>query len=207
MGKICSKCGLEKEYHKFNKKCDTKDGYALICKDCKKLNRNKEKDSETYKKWAAEHREHLNKRAREYRASLPKKERTKQTKEEKRLHQNIYYKNRIKNDPAFKIRRNIKRNIIFSLKRNNLIKNTKTQIILGCSFEEFKKHLESKWEPWMSWNNYGLYNGTPNYGWDIDHIVPSSFGLTIDEIYKLNHYTNLQPLCSYVNRAIKQDNL
>jgi hypothetical protein len=28
-----------------------------------------------------------------------------------------------------------------------------------------------------------------------------------DEIIKLNHYTNLQPLCSKINRDIKKDNL
>ena len=27
------------------------------------------------------------------------------------------------------------------------------------------------------------------------------------DIYKLNHYTNLQPLCSYTNRYIKKDRL
>lgn len=27
------------------------------------------------------------------------------------------------------------------------------------------------------------------------------------EVYKLNHYTNLRPLCSYTNRHIKKDKL
>lgn len=26
----------------------------------------------------------------------------------------------------------------------------------------------------MNWDNYGLYNGELNYGWDIDHIIPLS---------------------------------
>ena|ERR1035437_2683467 len=53
----------------------------------------------------------------------------------------------------------------------------------------------------------GLYNGQPNYGWDIDHKTPISIGKTIEDIIALNHYTNLQPLCSYVNRNIKKDKL
>lgn len=65
--------------------------------------------------------------------------------------------------------------------------------------------MESKFEPWMNWNNYGLYNGELNYGWDIDHIVPISSANTEEEIIKLNHYTNLQPLCSKTNRYIKKD--
>ena len=58
----------------------------------------------------------------------------------------------------------------------------------------------------MTWENRGLYNGELNYGWDIDHIIPSSSGLNYNDIIKLNHYTNLQPLCSYTNRVIKRDN-
>ena len=55
----------------------------------------------------------------------------------------------------------------------------------------------------MSWNNYGLYNGELNYGWDIDHIIPISSAKNEDELLKLNHYSNLQPLCSKVNRNLK----
>ena len=57
----------------------------------------------------------------------------------------------------------------------------------------------------MSWNNKGLYNGEFNFGWDIDHIIPLSSGKTEEDIIKLNHYTNLQPLCSRINRDIKKD--
>jgi len=57
----------------------------------------------------------------------------------------------------------------------------------------------------MNWDNRGLYNGTPDYGWDIDHIIPQSSAITIEDVIQLNHYTNLQPLCSYINRDIKKD--
>jgi hypothetical protein len=73
-------------------------------------------------------------------------------------------------------------------------------------FPNFPTHKLSatiKFEIWMSWNNYGLYNGELNYGWDIDHIVPLDSEETEEDIIKLNHYTNLQPLCSYTNRHIK----
>ena len=58
----------------------------------------------------------------------------------------------------------------------------------------------------MTWENKGLYNGELNYGWDIDHIIPVSSGKTEDDMIKLNHYTNLQPLCSKINRDIKRNN-
>lgn len=57
----------------------------------------------------------------------------------------------------------------------------------------------------MNWENRGLYNGEFNHGWDIDHIIPVSSGLSEDELLKLNHYTNFQPLCSKVNRDIKKN--
>jgi hypothetical protein len=85
------------------------------------------------------------------------------------------------------------------------LKQNKTSDILGCTFEEFKLYLESKFEDWMTWENRGLYNGEFNYGWDIDHIIPTSSAKTEEEIIKLNHYTNLQPLCSKINRYIKRD--
>ena len=47
--------------------------------------------------------------------------------------------------------------------------------------------------------------GELNHGWDIDHIIPVSTAKTEEDIIKLNHYTNLQPLCSYINRYVKKD--
>ena len=41
---------------------------------------------------------------------------------------------------------------------------------------------------------------------DVDHIIPLASTTNEDELLKLNHYTNLQPLCSYHNRFIKKDN-
>ena len=77
----------------------------------------------------------------------------------------------------------------------------------NCSFEVLKLYLESKFETWMNWDNYGLYNGKLNYGWDIDHIIPLCSALKEEDVIKLNHYTNLQPLCSKVNRDIKHSNI
>ena len=61
---------------------------------------------------------------------------------------------------------------------------------LGCSPEYLKQYLESKFQPDMSWDNYG------RNGWHIDHITPlASFDLSDGEQFsKACHYTNLQPL-------------
>ena len=121
----------------------------------------------------------------------------------------IYQKERMKNDPLYKLSISTRGIIRNSLRNNGYTKKSRTQEILGCSFDEFKSYLESKFEPWMNWQNPGNWNGPPtelNTSWDIDHIIPLSSGNTEEELIKLNHYTNLQPLCSFVNRYIKRDN-
>ena len=42
----------------------------------------------------------------------------------------------------------------------------------------------------MNWNNWGMGDDK----WVIDHRIPLAIATTEDEIYKLNHYTNLQPM-------------
>jgi hypothetical protein len=122
-----------------------------------------------------------------------------------RKKQQNYKSNRMKTDYFFKLKENLSSLIRISFKNKGFKKNSKTINILGCSFEEFKDYLESKFEVWMDWENRGLYNSNPNYGWDIDHIIPISSAKSEEDIIKLNHYSNLQPLCSYVNRVIKRN--
>lgn len=45
---------------------------------------------------------------------------------------------------------------------------------LPYSAEELKSHLESLWEPWMTWENYGGRPDEVRKTWWIDHIIPHS---------------------------------
>lgn len=83
-----------------------------------------------------------------------------------------------KNNIQFKLRK-ILRSRIKSSVRN-----------LGCSMQEFKTYIESKWQEGMTWDNYGCF------GWHIDHIQElHTFDLTDNEqLLRACHYTNLQPL-------------
>lgn len=111
-------------------------------------------------------------------------------------------------DPFYKLKDSIRNRIRASMKSKGFSKNNKTLEILGCSFEEFKLHMENQFEDWMTWDNHGNPKDgilEPNKTWDIDHIEPIITAKTEDDIIRLNHYTNLQPLCSYVNRFIKRD--
>jgi len=113
-------------------------------------------------------------------------------------------------DMLFKASRAIRGAIKSSFRNNGTSKNTKTAKILGCSFIEFKNYIESKFEPWMNWDNYGNKNGYPtgiNQSWDLDHKIPTSSALNVEDLVRLNHYTNFQPLCSYTNRHIKSNHI
>lgn len=114
------------------------------------------------------------------------------------------YKKKLLKDPSKLLEKRIANSIRQAFKNKGLVKNCRTIEILGCSFEYFKQHIENQFIDWMTWDNKGLYNGTLNYGWDIDHIEPLCKATTIDDIIRLNHYTNLRPLCSKVNRDIKK---
>jgi hypothetical protein len=102
----------------------------------------------------------------------------------------IYKKKRFEEDSNFRFITTIRKNINSYLKGN---KNNKTEEILGCSFGEFREYIEDKFEYWMTWDNYGKYNGEFNFGWDLDHIIPLSSDNDIGELMELNHYTNFQP--------------
>jgi hypothetical protein len=122
----------------------------------------------------------------------------------------IYTKKRIQYDPLFKLSKSIRTLIGNGIRNNSFKKNTKTQLILGCSIQELKLYLESQFQEWMNWDNYGNPKDKIfdlNKTWDIDHIIPLSSAKTEEEVIKLNHYSNLQPLCSYTNRNIKKDKI
>jgi len=116
----------------------------------------------------------------------------------------LFAQRKLANNPLFRFSQKISHRIGFCFKRKDIKKATKTVEVLGCSIQEFRLHIESKFEPWMNWDNHGLYNGDFNYGWDLDHIIPARTAKTEEEVLQLNHYSNFQPLCSRVNRYVKR---
>tara|TARA_R110000868_G_scaffold76573_2_gene220107 strand:+ start:34377 stop:34967 length:591 start_codon:yes stop_codon:yes gene_type:complete len=160
--------------------------------------KNKDKLLEKRKQYYINNRETIIKRTTEY---------DKINRERVNERRCIRRKHRRETEPLYNLIHSIRGLIGSSFKEVGSKKKSKTSTILGCSFEEFKAHLEEQFEPWMNWNNKGLYNGELNYGWDIDHIVPISSAITEEDIIRLNHYMNLQPLCSKINRDIKRDTI
>ena len=98
---------------------------------------------------------------------------------------------RCRNDPAYRIRKNLRTRIRHAVKKGH--KSARTMELLGCGIEELKDHLSSKFTEGVTFENYGK--------WHIDHILPCvSFDLLLpEEQRKCFHYTNLQPLWAIDN--------
>lgn len=94
-------------------------------------------------------------------------------------------------NPLYKFSCGIRSLIGVCIRNVGFKKSTKTADILGCSFEQFKAHIESQFKPGMSWKNRHL--------WHIDHIMPVSMAKTYDEVIRLNHYRNLRPMWAKEN--------
>lgn len=163
--------------------------------------KNKENIKKSNKLYAEKNKEKINK---------IKKKWAENNKEKIKISNAKYHKNKMLNDDIYKLRHSICNIIRDSLKRKGHSKKYKSFDILGCDIIEFKNYIESKFESWMNWENYGNPKDgifEMNKTWDIDHITPLRNGITEEDIIRLNHYTNLQPLCSYYNRFVKKDKL
>jgi hypothetical protein len=215
--KICTRCGDDKSLDEY--RIQTANGYKYhksVCRLCEReINRvyrenNKEKEAKRLKDYRNNNRDKRLEYELNYRENNKdsinsyQKIYYSENKEIISKRQRIYETERRKTEPIFKLTGNIRNMIRKALKSNGYSKKSQTHNILGCSFENFKTYIESLWEPWMNWGNHGLYNSTKGYGWDVDHIIPLASAKTEDDITRLCHFSNLQPLCSKINRDIKR---
>lgn len=187
--KTCTKCGKElpatiEYFHKNGKilKSDCKicnnikrktwhinNREYVIKENKKRYNKNKHIQYQMHKRWRTENKELANKYARELMAK------------------------KCKNDPKFKLNKNMRTAIWRSLKGNK--KGQNWELIVGYTREQLIKHIELKFKLGMNWNNYGE--------WHIDHERPiASFNYTniedqgFKECWALD---NLQPLWAIDN--------
>ena len=100
-------------------------------------------------------------------------------------------------NPQVKMACCLRSRVLSAMKSSGARKASKTMELLGCSVQELKAHLESKFKPGMNWTNH------TKDGWHIDHILPcASFDLTDpSQQRKCFHFTNLQPLWATDNRS------
>lgn len=142
--------------------------------------KNKNKRSEYYKKYKILNIE-----------TIKKKQQERNKKNRSKKNENV--KSRKAKDKIFSLRLKLSDRIRKSFKGKNLNKNLSSHAILGCSILVAKKHIESMFKEGMNWDNNTVF------GWHIDHIIPLSSAKIEEELMRLCHYTNLQPLWWHEN--------
>ena len=177
--KKCYRCKLEKELTEFNKDKRSKDGYHNACRSCHKAqNAN----------WWDKNKEALVIKNREWK---------KNNLEKIRGSRNAWFKKRCAEDPSYKLAHALRTRMNMAIKLGS--KSGSAVRDLGCTIEEFKKHIELQFKPGMTWDNWGLWGNV----WHIDHIKPLvSFDLTDKEQFmEACNYTNMQPLWCVENNS------
>jgi hypothetical protein len=93
--------------------------------------------------------------------------------------------------PEVRLAHNLRCRVYRALK--GAVKSAALKDILGCTMGELRTHLESQFQPGMTWDNYGE--------WHLDHIMPVDSFCLINPIEQRQcfHYTNLQPLWAKEN--------
>ncbi len=114
---------------------------------------------------------------------------------EMREYRNEWKKKRRASDPVYAAYTRCAARVRSFLKRRGMMKSERTQQIIGCSFEQLVTHIEARFQPGMTWHNAGYES------WHIDHEIPLASAKTIEDIYRLFHYKNLQPLWKADNFA------
>jgi len=147
-------------------------------RSCNRYKKNSKANLDSCKKWYEKNKEAKLQKCKKYRL------------ENKDVYRE-YMRNKRENNNLFRCSSGIRSLIIGCMRNGGFQKKTKTSEILGCSFEEFKSHLESQFKEGMSWDNRSE--------WHIDHIMPVSMAKTYDEVVRLNHYKNLRPLWAHEN--------
>lgn len=191
-GRVCSQCNKYKNSDNFWKSKHTKDGLYTCCVECKKLleatperQLNRKKCSRS---WMIQNRDKARKRSNDW----------------DKAKRNV--------DVRYKLRRNTMHAIIASVRNysfNTKLERLKEHIFdhLPYTSDELKAHIESLWESWMNWDNYGRFD-KERMTWQIDHIVPQSklpFESFEDKNFqKLWALENLRPLETITN--IKKGN-
>ena len=157
--KTCTKCKETKELSGFPKDRSRKDGHTSQCKACRRSNQDR-----------PEARERRKKLQKAYANTDKRKQYLEEyySKEENRARRNSnslrHFNKKRAESPAFRLQCIVGTAVWRGLK--GLRKTCSTFEALPYTPEQLKEHLESQFEDWMNWDNYG--------DWHVDHIFPQS---------------------------------
>jgi hypothetical protein len=166
--------------------------------------RNREKILKYKKEWFLKNKEEVNKKVKKWclknkeRITNKKREWCLKNKEKLKTYRKKWQKERLKQNPNFKLSRYLRTRIYLALK--GVDKSKKTMDLIGTDYASLWDHLEKTFKLGMTKENYGK--------WHIDHIIPcNKFDLKcpVQQIACF-HYSNLQALWAKEN-IIKRDKI
>ena len=111
------------------------------------------------------------------------------SKPEVKKRKNKRQKERYHEDPVFRVKQLLSKGLYRWCKQIGMNKGGKTEELVGYSGKEFKEHLESLFKDGMTWENHGKGEG----GWEIDHRIPQSYFIEIDQLKECFALENLKP--------------
>jgi len=204
--KTCTSCGETKPTTEFYRSKACADGLQYHCKACdRERNRrwhkeNPDKNRENSRRHHEANQEKINERRRQFFAANREKENERRrrwdedNREKRREYLREYARNRRQTDPAFRAASMFRTRFREWFKAHGLKKNRCVLDAVGCTPEELVRHLESQFDPGMTWENWSAD------GWHIDHIIPiASAGDDIEGMTRLWHFSNLRPLWAQDN--------
>lgn len=186
-GPTCNKCWARK-YRQNNK-----EKIANTINNWRK--NNIERHKESGRQWRINNKEHKGEQCRQWRLNNI---------DRVRIASNNYQKRKELADPSYKVARRLRARFYKLLKNKDKQSYHVLSKYVSYTYDDAVSHIESLFEPGMSWDNYGVY------GWHIDHIKPlCSFDLTNkDEIIQAWQLSNLRPIwCTDNWEKSKQDRL
>ncbi len=178
--RMCSRCGTTKPSSEFHKSSTAKDGLCSHCKSCER---------ERKAKYRSENKEKIRAQGQAQYAANPEKRRDSHRRWAKRNPEKLKeIKRRYRQSAKGKVEANIRGYIHKTIKKGYKYKPTFEA--LGYTPGELIQHLEKRFLPGMTWDNYGE--------WHIDHIIPlSAFNYSTTKHIDFKRawaLSNLQPL-------------
>jgi len=201
MNKRCAKCMKSKNVGFFGKCKRMKDGLKSDCKACQREYRqvNREAIAKSVKKLRENNKEAISKSRRKYRLAnkeIITAQRAKYYQANKEanaeyVRANMKHicernKKRYAKDPKYSLKIRLGALMRHAINRGEYRKSKSTLEALGCTTDEFSRHIERQFKKGMCWSNRDK--------WHLDHIIPISSADTEEDVYRLSHYLNIQPL-------------
>lgn len=205
--KKCTKCKEEKSINDFKIRSDTLK-YNSFCQICIL-----ECASKRYKKHYENNKKYYENKNKKWQNANPDKVRLSLRKWQRNNKEKIneYSRKRRAKNPAVKIRQIISNEILRALKEQRIPRKENSMLAyLPYSIVKLEAHLESLFEPWMTWENWGVYraatwddNDQSTWTWNIDHIIPQSalpYSSMNDQNFKIClALENLRPYSAKLN--------